>query len=58
MEALIETHAWTVARPRYETSVTTDHVNSKLVKVEQIEREQGMFVVHRFLVFFFFRDLA
>ena len=49
MEALIEMHAWTVARPRHETSIATDGVNSKLVKFEQVEKEQGML----FIVFFF-----
>ena len=51
MEALIEMHAWTAARPRHETSVATDHVNSKLVKIEQVEKEQGM-------LFILFHDLA
>lgn len=44
LDAVLETHAWAAARPKYESSLAAQNIEKKIVSMMNTENEQGMYL--------------
>ncbi|KAF9269662.1 hypothetical protein L218DRAFT_850171 [Marasmius fiardii PR-910] len=44
LDIVLETHAWSLARPKYESQIAILKLEQKVSDVVEIEKEQGMFL--------------